>query len=195
MQVCHEVTVSVSLFFLKGQKQTLGVSLKLSKVPVAGENISFSVTVTNKANFTRIVGEHVNAQVKEYNRSPVETIWEASQRLKLGPREGNDRSVVVRQHLCVVFPYIGKLSTLIGLLICDIWSLFPSDKAFFSPVSTAAVIQHSIPYAQAMRFLLGDNLVNLAVVLRDDVTMERALAYEEFNISTPQISIQVLVLG
>ncbi|XP_048858409.1 transglutaminase 5, like [Brienomyrus brachyistius] len=124
------------------QRQTLDVSLKLSKVPVAGENINFSVTVTNKANFTRIVGEQVNAQVKEYNRSPVETFWEASQRLKLAPRE-------------------------------------------------VAVIHHSIPYVQAMQFLLGDNLVNLAVVLSDEVTMERALAYEEIKVSTPQISIQI----
>lgn len=40
--------------------------------------------------------------------------------------------------------------------------------------------------------VVGDNLINLAVVLEDMATDERVLASEEFNIAAPQLSIQVL---
>ncbi|AWP02505.1 putative protein-glutamine gamma-glutamyltransferase 5-like isoform 2 [Scophthalmus maximus] len=39
--------------------------------------------------------------------------------------------------------------------------------------------------------VVGDNLINLAVVLEDMATDERVLASEEFNIAAPQLSIQI----
>ncbi|XP_039972459.1 transglutaminase 5, like [Xiphias gladius] len=39
--------------------------------------------------------------------------------------------------------------------------------------------------------VVGDNLINLAVVLEDMATQERVLASEEFNIASPQLTIQV----
>lgn len=38
---------------------------------------------------------------------------------------------------------------------------------------------------------VGDDLVNLAVVLEDMATHERVLAFEEFNVATPELVIQV----
>lgn len=59
--------------------------------------------------------------------------------------------------------------------------------------STALQIPHQIPY-EVCRALIGDNLVNLAVVVQDEGSQDRVLAYEEFNIGTPEIDIQVRCL-
>ncbi|XP_036386161.1 transglutaminase 5, like [Megalops cyprinoides] len=123
-------------------KQGLAVSLRLNNVPVAGENISFSVTVSNKDNVPKTLKEHVNAQAKEYNSSPLETFWEDHNILQIAPYE-------------------------------------------------VKIIQHQIPHSVYERMLMGDNLVNLAVVMKDEATQERVLASEEFNITEPEISIQI----
>lgn len=39
--------------------------------------------------------------------------------------------------------------------------------------------------------VVGDDLVNLAVVLEDQASQESVLASEEFNIANPQLTIQV----
>ncbi|XP_030634058.1 transglutaminase 5, like [Chanos chanos] len=52
------------------------------------------------------------------------------------------------------------------------------------------VLEHQIPYSQYMT-LANENLVNLAVVVEDVATHERDLDYEEFNIASPQIQIEV----
>ncbi|XP_066558983.1 transglutaminase 5, like [Amia ocellicauda] len=52
-------------------------------------------------------------------------------------------------------------------------------------------IQHQILYSQYAKALVGDNLVNLAVVVEDEATQDRGLATEEFNIVSPRITIQV----
>lgn len=40
---------------------------------------------------------------------------------------------------------------------------------------------------------VGDKLINLAVVLEDMSSQERVLATEEFNVASPELSIQVLI--
>ncbi|XP_037535760.1 transglutaminase 5, like [Nematolebias whitei] len=54
----------------------------------------------------------------------------------------------------------------------------------------AKVLQQQIHPAQ-YKNVLGDNLINLAVVLEDTTTHERALAAEEFNIASPELIIKV----
>lgn len=56
--------------------------------------------------------------------------------------------------------------------------------------STALEIPQQIPY-EMCHALIGDNLVNLAVVVEDEGSQDRVLAYEEFNIGTPEIDIKV----
>uniref|UniRef100_A0A3P9B9G7 Transglutaminase 5, like n=1 Tax=Maylandia zebra TaxID=106582 RepID=A0A3P9B9G7_9CICH len=48
-----------------------------------------------------------------------------------------------------------------------------------------------IPLAQ-YEDVVGDNLINLAVVVEDTASQERVLSSEEFNITSPQLIIQVL---
>lgn len=57
-----------------------------------------------------------------------------------------------------------------------------------SPVTT---LNHTISHFKYQSFLAGDDIVNLAVVLKDMRTKETFLAAEEFSISPPQITIQV----
>ncbi|KAJ8400572.1 hypothetical protein AAFF_G00393410 [Aldrovandia affinis] len=125
-----------------GVNNSFAVSLSLHKAPVAGETIFFSVTVTNKDNVPKTLKEHVNAQAKEFNSSPLDTFWEAHNILQIAP-------------------YGVK------------------------------IITHQIPHSSYEQMLLGDSLVNLAVVMQDLGSHERVLATEEFNIPNPQISIQV----
>ncbi|KAI4883069.1 hypothetical protein NFI96_029359 [Prochilodus magdalenae] len=71
----------------RSSAEGLSVILKLPKVPVMGENISFTVTVTNMESTPKTVREHVNAQAKSYNRNPSETFWEAHNTIQLAARE------------------------------------------------------------------------------------------------------------
>lgn len=70
-------------------------------------------------------------------------------------------------------------------------NLFPPHSFSLSlALPPAKVIHHLIDHAQ-YESLMGDDLVNLAVVMEDEYTQERVLASEEFNITSPQLSIQV----
>uniref|UniRef100_A0A8C9S6M1 protein-glutamine gamma-glutamyltransferase n=1 Tax=Scleropages formosus TaxID=113540 RepID=A0A8C9S6M1_SCLFO len=129
---------------LHEEARSMSVSLQLDKVPVAGQSISFSVTVVNNCGTSRRLKEHINAQMKEYSHNLLETFWEASNMIKLGPYEGK-----------------------------------------------SLTIEHWIDPSQYEQVLRDDGLVNLAVVIKDEVTLERKLASEEFNITMPWISIQV----
>lgn len=40
--------------------------------------------------------------------------------------------------------------------------------------------------------VMGDKMINLAVVLQDTASQEHALASEEFNIASPELTIKVL---
>ncbi|XP_041743133.1 LOW QUALITY PROTEIN: protein-glutamine gamma-glutamyltransferase 5 [Coregonus clupeaformis] len=121
--------------------QGLSVSLSLLKVPAAGENISFTVMVTNMESVPKVLREHVNAQTKEYNHSPSDAFWEAHNIIRIAPHE-------------------------------------------------AKAIHHQIGHV-LYESLMGDDLVNLAVVMEDKSTQERVLASEEFNITSPQLFIQI----
>ncbi|CAI5686807.1 unnamed protein product [Oreochromis niloticus] len=52
------------------------------------------------------------------------------------------------------------------------------------------VVRQKIPLAQ-YEDVVGDNLINLAVVVEDMASQERVLSSEEFNIASPQLIIQV----
>ncbi|XP_053353961.1 transglutaminase 5, like [Clarias gariepinus] len=66
--------------------QNLSVKLSLIGVPVLGENICFSVTVTNHSSVSKTLREYVNAQPKHYDHSPLDTFWEAENIIQLAPR-------------------------------------------------------------------------------------------------------------
>lgn len=61
---------------------------------------------------------------------------------------------------------------------------------FFVAFYAAKVVkQHIVP--TQYEDVVGDNMINLAVVLEDTTTQERFLGSEEFNIATPQLRIEV----
>lgn len=62
---------------------------------------------------------------------------------------------------------------------------------FFSlALDSGKLLEHQISYSQ-YEALGNEQLVNLAAVVMDTTTHERALASEEFNITNPTIHIQV----
>jgi len=62
-------------------------------VPSVGENITMCVTVTNQSSSPRILMEHLNAQVKEYNSNPQESFWKTHKEVRIQPGEGEERAV------------------------------------------------------------------------------------------------------
>lgn len=120
---------------------------------------------------------YLNAQAKEYNHSPSDTFWETQgviEMLPLGcrftPRSGHFKYLLVKlQHWCL---------------------MHPPHPSFFS---AARVIKELILPAQ-YEDVVGDDLINLAVVLEDMASQERVLASEEFNIPSSQLTIQVNTL-
>lgn len=69
--------------------------------------------------------------------------------------------------------------------------LYIIECIFFSlALDSGKLLQHHISYSQ-YEALGNEQLVNLAVVIMDTTTHERALASEEFNITNPTIHIQV----
>lgn len=58
-------------------------------------------------------------------------------------------------------------------------------------VHTAKVLHQQILPAQ-YEDVVGDDLINLAVVLEDTASQELSLASEEFNIASPNLLIQVI---
>ena len=88
-------------YFFTGAAESLSVSLKIDKVPVMGENICLTVIVTNRANVCRVLKEHVNAQAEEYHGRPMETFWEATERLQVGPCRGKYWFTISSTILCI----------------------------------------------------------------------------------------------
>ncbi|KAM4610653.1 protein-glutamine gamma-glutamyltransferase 2-like [Polymixia lowei] len=125
-----------------GSTSGLKVSLKVQRVPSVGESICVSVTVTNRGSCHRVLLEHLNAQLKEFNSSAQTTFWETHQKLQI---------------------QAGEVLTL----------------------------QHVISPVEYESMLVVKDIVNMAVVIKDVRTKERVLAAEEFNITSPQISIEV----
>uniref|UniRef100_A0AAY4ESZ8 protein-glutamine gamma-glutamyltransferase n=1 Tax=Denticeps clupeoides TaxID=299321 RepID=A0AAY4ESZ8_9TELE len=63
----------------------LSVSLKIHTSPVAGESITFTITVTNQDSCMKTLKEHVNAQAKQYHSSPMHTIWDEHRIVTIAP--------------------------------------------------------------------------------------------------------------
>ncbi|XP_060930644.1 protein-glutamine gamma-glutamyltransferase 5-like [Limanda limanda] len=120
----------------------LEVSLNIKGKPSFGDSIGMSVKVTNNSSEPRILMEHVDAQIKEYNSSPQGSFWKIHKEVH-------------------IFPY------------------------------EALTLQHTIPASEYESVLAADEFVNIAVVIKDVRTKERVLDSQEFNISSPQISIEI----
>uniref|UniRef100_A0A3Q1HB60 Transglutaminase-like domain-containing protein n=1 Tax=Anabas testudineus TaxID=64144 RepID=A0A3Q1HB60_ANATE len=118
------------------------VSLKIDGMVSVGESIHVSVTITNHSSSPRILMEHVNAQMKEYNKGPKQCFWKTSRKVHMQPHQ-------------------------------------------------VLTLQDQISPSEYESALAGDNTVNLAVVIKDVWTEERVLATQEFNISSPQIIIEI----
>lgn len=125
-----------------GVSPTLKVSLNMDGVPSVGESIAMCVTVTNQSSSPRVLMEHLNAQVKEYNSNPQESFWKTHKEVRIQP---------------------GEVLTL----------------------------HHTIPPSDYESVLAGDDIVNVAVVIKDVMTKERVLTMQEFNIKSPQITIEI----
>ncbi|XP_076597691.1 protein-glutamine gamma-glutamyltransferase 2-like [Chaetodon auriga] len=121
---------------------SLGVSLNIDEVPSVGDSIIICVTVTNQSSSPRVLMEHLNAQLKEYNSSPQETFWKRDKEVHIQPG---------------------------GVL----------------------KLRHTIPPSEYESILVGDDIVNVAVVIKDVRTKERVLAAQEFSIRSPQITIEI----
>ncbi|XP_053173330.1 protein-glutamine gamma-glutamyltransferase 5-like [Scomber japonicus] len=121
---------------------SLKVSLDIDRVLLVGESISVRVTITNHSSSPRILIEHLNTQLKEYNSNPEKSFWKIQKQVHIQPY---------------------KVLTL----------------------------HHVIPPSEYESVLAGDDIVNMAVVIKDIRTKERVLDTQEFNISSPQITIEI----
>ncbi|KAM8914339.1 transglutaminase 5, like [Spinachia spinachia] len=70
-----------------GSSSGLSVRLSLDRAPVAREPVLFTVKVINKQRVAKVMNVHLNAQAKEYNHSPSETLWENHGVVQLAPME------------------------------------------------------------------------------------------------------------
>lgn len=71
-----------------------------------------------------------------------------------------------------------------GFTVCFFCCFF-----LLHPPAAKVVKQHILP--TQYEDVVGDNMINLAVVLEDTATQERFLSSEEFNIASPQLEIEV----
>uniref|UniRef100_A0A3P9LRN2 Transglutaminase-like domain-containing protein n=1 Tax=Oryzias latipes TaxID=8090 RepID=A0A3P9LRN2_ORYLA len=58
-----------------GPAPTLQVSLTIDEMPALGEDIRMTVTVSNRSGSPRALLEHISAQLKEYDSSPLKSFW------------------------------------------------------------------------------------------------------------------------
>ncbi|KAM6930115.1 protein-glutamine gamma-glutamyltransferase 5-like [Lycodopsis pacificus] len=65
----------------------LVVSLSIDGVPSVGESISMCVTVTNQSSSPRLLNEHLNAQLKEFNSNPEQSFWKSHKEVRIQPGE------------------------------------------------------------------------------------------------------------
>lgn len=84
------------LHLIQGETSAgLEVSLSLDGLPIVGNSIAMCVKVTNLSNSTRVLIEHVSAQVKEYNRNPMDSFWKEHKEVHIQPGQGRDQQRVV----------------------------------------------------------------------------------------------------
>ncbi|XP_075951458.1 protein-glutamine gamma-glutamyltransferase 5-like [Anarhichas minor] len=70
-----------------GMSAGLEVSLSIDGVPSVGESISMCVTVTNRSSSPRLLEEHLNAQIKEFNSNPEQSFWKSYKEVRIQPCE------------------------------------------------------------------------------------------------------------
>lgn len=160
-------------FYSADSSGGVAVFLTLDKAPVAGEPVRFTVKVINKQSVAKMLKVHLNAQAKEYNHSPSDTFWETHGVIKLAPMEGK-------------FTFVHRVKCSLKMDCCGFKNLPLSPSA--SPAK--AVHQQILP--DQYEDVVGDDLINLAVVLEDMNSQDRFLASEEFNIASPQLTIEVI---
>lgn len=107
-----------------------------------GESIVMCVTVKNQSSSPRVLMEHLNAQLKEYNSNPQESFWRARNEVHIQPGE-------------------------------------------------VVLLHHTILPSEYESVLAADDIVNMAVVIKDVMTEERALAMQEFNLRSLKITIEI----
>ncbi|CAJ1055298.1 protein-glutamine gamma-glutamyltransferase 2-like [Xyrichtys novacula] len=122
--------------------QSLEVSLEIDGVPTVGDCIIVCVTISNHSNSSRVLIEHLNAQLKEFDSNPQDSFWKS--RRKVHIRAGE----------------VLKLN-------------------------------HIISPSEYEAYLAGDDIVNVAVVIKDMRTNKRVLAAQEFSINSPQIKVEI----
>ncbi|XP_051915729.1 protein-glutamine gamma-glutamyltransferase 5-like isoform X1 [Hippocampus zosterae] len=64
---------------------SLDVTLTVQGEPTAGKSINLTVTITNLTNSTRLLREHLNAQLKEFNSGPEKSFWKSHQEVRIQP--------------------------------------------------------------------------------------------------------------
>uniref|UniRef100_I3JRU3 protein-glutamine gamma-glutamyltransferase n=1 Tax=Oreochromis niloticus TaxID=8128 RepID=I3JRU3_ORENI len=103
-------------------------------------------------------------------------------------------------HICVTITnQSNNPRVLVGHINAQVKEYDSSPSEAFWDAQTEVQIQpfsvttlnHTISHCKYQSFLAGDDIVNLAVVLKDMMTKETFLAAEEFSISPPQITIQI----
>ncbi|XP_058499984.1 protein-glutamine gamma-glutamyltransferase 5-like isoform X1 [Solea solea] len=120
----------------------LDVSLKIEGKPTVGQSIRLCINIKNNTFNKKVLMEHVNAQIKEYNSGPQESFWKVHQEVHMGPSE-------------------------------------------------VLTLRHTIPPSEYESFLSSNDIVNVAVVMKDMMTEERVLETLEFNMTSPKITIEV----
>ncbi|XP_069550242.1 protein-glutamine gamma-glutamyltransferase 5-like [Brachyistius frenatus] len=125
-----------------GVSPGLEMSLNIEGVLSLGESIRMFVTVINQCSSPRVLMEHINAQLKDYDSNPQESFWKIHKEVHIQPFE-------------------------------------------------VLTLHHTIPHSEYESVLAGDDIVNVAVVIKDVRTKERVLAAQEFSISPPPITIEI----
>uniref|UniRef100_A0A8D0AZU0 protein-glutamine gamma-glutamyltransferase n=1 Tax=Sander lucioperca TaxID=283035 RepID=A0A8D0AZU0_SANLU len=125
-----------------GMSPGLEVSLRIDGVPSVGKSIVMCVTVRNQSSRPRVLLEHLNAQLKEYNSNPQESFWKAHNEVHIQPDE-------------------------------------------------VLLLHHTILPSEYESVLAANDIVNMAVVIKDVRTKERALAMQEFNLRSLDITIEI----
>ncbi|KAM6981908.1 protein-glutamine gamma-glutamyltransferase 2-like [Tautogolabrus adspersus] len=70
-------------------------------------------------------------------------------------------------------------------------SFWKTHKKVHIKAGEVLKLNHTIPTSEYEAYLTGDDIVNMAVVIKDIKTNERVLAAKEFRISSPQIAIEI----
>ncbi|XP_034733559.1 protein-glutamine gamma-glutamyltransferase 5-like [Etheostoma cragini] len=126
----------------RGMSPGLEVSLRIDGVLLVGESIVMCVTVKNQSSSPRVLMEHLNAQLKEYNSHPQDSFWKTHNKVHMKPGE-------------------------------------------------VLLLHHTILPSEYESVLAADDIVNMAVVIKDVRTEERALAMQEFNLRSLNITIEI----